>query len=74
MPGKPVDTSMGFTPSAGVPISTRSGDLDPGLVWYLTRRPVSVLTFDTFQQRPESAENQPARRNRRDRALSGSCG
>ncbi|MGE5319212.1 MAG: acetate/propionate family kinase, partial [Hyphomicrobiaceae bacterium] len=26
--GKPVDTSMGFTPSAGVPMSTRSGDLD----------------------------------------------
>jgi acetate kinase len=35
--GKPVDTSMGFTPSAGVPMSTRSGDLDPGLVWYLAR-------------------------------------
>lgn len=35
--GKPVDTSMGFTPSAGVPMSTRSGDLDPGLVSYLTR-------------------------------------
>ena len=35
--GKPVDTSMGFTPAAGVPMSTRSGDLDPGLVWYLMR-------------------------------------
>jgi acetate kinase len=35
--GKPVDTSMGFTPAAGVPMSTRSGDLDPGLVWYLAR-------------------------------------
>ena len=34
---KPVDTSMGFTPAAGVPMSTRSGDLDPGLVWYLAR-------------------------------------
>jgi acetate kinase len=32
-----VDTSMGFTPAAGVPMSTRSGDLDPGLVWYLAR-------------------------------------
>ncbi len=36
--GKPVDTSMGFTPAAGVPMSTRSGDLDPGLVWYLSQR------------------------------------
>jgi acetate kinase len=35
--GKPVDTSMGFTPAAGIPMSTRSGDLDPGLVWYLAR-------------------------------------
>jgi acetate kinase len=35
--GKPVDTSMGLTPAAGVPMSTRSGDLDPGLVWYLAR-------------------------------------
>jgi acetate kinase len=35
--GKSVDTSMGFTPAAGVPMSTRSGDLDPGLVWYLER-------------------------------------
>jgi acetate kinase len=34
---KPVDTSMSFTPTAGVPMSTRSGDLDPGLVWYLAR-------------------------------------
>ena len=35
--GKPVDTSMGFTPTAGVMMSTRSGDLDPGLPWYLAR-------------------------------------
>lgn len=35
--GKPVDTSMGFTPASGVPMSTRSGDLDPGLLWYLAR-------------------------------------
>lgn len=35
--GKSMDTSMGFTPAAGLPMSTRSGDLDPGLVWYLAR-------------------------------------
>ena len=35
--GKPVDTSMGLTPTGGIPMSTRSGDLDPGLVWYLER-------------------------------------
>jgi acetate kinase len=35
--GKSVDTSMSFTPTAGIPMSTRSGDLDPGLLWYLAR-------------------------------------
>jgi acetate kinase len=35
--GKSIDTTMGFTPAAGLPMSTRSGDLDPGLVWYLAR-------------------------------------
>jgi acetate kinase len=35
--GKSIDTSMSFTPTAGVPMSTRSGDLDPGLLWYLAR-------------------------------------
>jgi acetate kinase len=34
---KPIDTSMSFTPTAGIPMSTRSGDLDPGLLWYLAR-------------------------------------
>jgi len=33
--GKSLDTSMGFTPAAGVPMGTRSGDLDPGLAGYL---------------------------------------
>jgi acetate kinase len=35
--GKGVDTSMGFTPAAGLVMSTRSGDLDPGLPSYLAR-------------------------------------
>jgi acetate kinase len=35
--GKSIDTSMGFTPTAGLVMSTRSGDLDPGLAPYLQR-------------------------------------
>ncbi|MGH7995609.1 MAG: acetate/propionate family kinase [Opitutaceae bacterium] len=35
--GKSVDTSMGLTPTGGIPMSTRSGDLDPGLFLYLAR-------------------------------------
>jgi acetate kinase len=35
--GKSIDTSMGLTPSGGVIMSTRSGDLDPGVLIYLMR-------------------------------------
>jgi acetate kinase len=35
--GKSIDTSMGFTPTAGLVMGTRTGDLDPGLVYYLER-------------------------------------
>jgi acetate kinase len=35
--GTSVDTTMGFTPTAGLPMSTRSGDLDPGVAAYLFR-------------------------------------
>ncbi|MEO6914932.1 MAG: acetate/propionate family kinase [Chitinophagaceae bacterium] len=33
--GKSIDTSMGFTPASGLTMSTRAGDLDPGVAWYL---------------------------------------
>ena len=33
--GKSMDTSMGFTPTSGLPMGTRTGDLDPGVAWYL---------------------------------------
>jgi len=35
--GKSIDTSMGFTPTAGLVMSTRTGDLDPGVAPYLAR-------------------------------------
>jgi acetate kinase len=45
--GKSVDTSMSFTPASGVPMSTRSGDLDPGLISYLARtEKMSAKQFD----------------------------
>ena len=46
--GKSIDTSMGFTPTAGLPMSTRSGDLDPGLVGYLAR--AEHMTATQFHQ------------------------
>jgi acetate kinase len=35
--GRSVDTTMGLTPTGGIPMSTRSGDLDPGVLIYLQR-------------------------------------
>lgn len=36
--GKSVDTTMGFTPASGLMMSTRAGDLDPGVIIYLMKR------------------------------------
>jgi len=33
--GQCIDTTMAFTPAAGIPMSTRTGDIDPGVAWYL---------------------------------------
>ncbi len=35
--GVSVDTTMGLTPTGGIPMATRSGDLDPGVLLYLVR-------------------------------------
>jgi acetate kinase len=34
--GRPIDTTLGFTPLGGVPMFTRSGDIDPGVLLYLS--------------------------------------
>ena len=44
--GVSIDTTMGFTPASGLPMSTRSGDLDPGLVSYLST--TEGMTADQF--------------------------
>ena len=44
--GQSIDTSMGLTPSGGVIMGTRTGDLDPGVLLYLLREkamPVAAL-------------------------------
>jgi len=46
--GKSLDTSMGFTSTSGLVMSTRSGDLDPGLVYFLSR--TEKMTAKKFQQ------------------------
>jgi len=46
--GKGMDTSMGFTPAAGLVMSTRAGDLDPGLLSFLAR--TERMTASQFDQ------------------------
>lgn len=35
--GKSIDTTMGFTPSSGLPMSSRTGDIDPGALLYVMK-------------------------------------
>ncbi len=42
--GRGIDTSMGFTPTSGLVMGTRSGDLDPGLAAYLARTEAMTAT------------------------------
>jgi acetate kinase len=46
--GKSVDTSMGLTPTGGIPMATRTGDLDPGVLVYLMR--TGSLDADALEQ------------------------
>lgn len=40
--GKVIDTSMGFTPLEGVPMGTRSGDIDPAIIFHLIENGMSA--------------------------------
>jgi acetate kinase len=47
--GKPIDTTMGFTPLGGLVMATRSGDLDPGAVSFLQKTErLSAEDFETM--------------------------
>jgi acetate kinase len=46
--GRCVDTSMGLTPTGGIPMATRSGDLDPGVLLYLQRE--KQMNADSLEQ------------------------
>ncbi len=45
--GRSLDTTMGFTPTGGLMMGTRSGDLDPGVMLYLLRE--KHLTYDQLE-------------------------
>jgi acetate kinase len=45
--GRSMATTMGLTPTGGIPMATRSGDLDPGVLLYLMR--VKQMTADSLE-------------------------
>jgi len=50
--GRPIDTSMGMTPMEGLVMGTRSGDVDPGIIMYLSRTAgMSVEDIDVLLNR-----------------------
>lgn len=50
--GRCVDTTMGFTPTSGIMMATRSGDLDPGvLLWLLRNERLSTDALDELVNR-----------------------
>lgn len=44
--GKVVDTSMGFTPLEGIPMGTRSGDIDPAIIFHLARKKIPLQEIE----------------------------
>jgi acetate kinase len=49
--GRSVDTTMGFTPMEGVPMATRSGSIDPGIVLHMQRTGLSREEVETALER-----------------------
>jgi acetate kinase len=46
--GRCLDTTMGFTPASGLVMGTRSGDIDPGLAWFLAA--AEGMTIESFHR------------------------
>ncbi|MFC3850526.1 acetate kinase [Corynebacterium hansenii] len=49
--GEAVDTSMGMTPLAGLMMGTRTGDIDPGIIFHLYRQGMSIDEIDNLCNR-----------------------
>lgn len=49
--GRAVDTTMGMTPLAGLMMGTRTGDLDPGIIFHLSRSGMSIDEIDNLCNR-----------------------
>lgn len=49
--GEPIDTSMGMTPLAGLVMGTRTGDIDPGIIFHLYRQGMSIDEIDNLCNR-----------------------
>jgi acetate kinase len=48
--GRSIDTTMGFTPDAGLFMGSRSGDIDPGVLLYLAGRDENPVSVDALRE------------------------
>ena len=51
--GKSVDTSMGLTPLEGLVMGTRSGDIDPAILFYLADKGYDLASLEQAVQQAE---------------------
>ena len=73
--GEAIDTSMGFTPLAGLVMGTRSGDIDPAVVTYLQRQKGwSADEVDTYLNRHSGLESLAGHSDMRDLVDSAHAG
>lgn len=52
--GKPIDTTMSFTPTSGIPMSSRSGDLDPSVATFLQQDKLMTVQDFSFMVNHQS--------------------
>ncbi len=64
--GKSVDTSMGLTPLEGLMMSSRSGDIDPGVIFYLQREGLSMNEVDKLLNSESGLKGVSGMRDMRD--------
>lgn len=72
--GRSVDTSMGMTPLEGLVMGTRSGDLDPGLLFHLGRAGFTLTELDTLLNRASGLLGLAGRGDMRDVTIAAAQG
>jgi acetate kinase len=72
--GRSIDTSMGLTPLEGLVMGTRSGDIDPGVLFHLSRAGYSVDELDALLNRRSGLQGMAGSNDLRDVAAAAEEG